>query len=269
MDQVHQIHYSKPLTAEKIFDCFNGIEKMPHLKANQMTGYHVEQLISVIQDAYIDDSEKCNRISQIEIFFMMLLKWDSMKCFHRMIKQSPELLAQLVAVIFKKDHGSVGDLSKDQDYIHNMYSIYDKAHFCPAEIDGEVDETNLEEWIKKYKDLLIENDQESLFTSTLGRVFSFSPLGDDGHEPCDAVRKMIEKYGDDKMINSYQIAVFNRRGIFSPSAGKEELRMAEEFKTNAEYLEPFYPKTAKIFYKLFESYNRESKRERMDAENGW
>lgn len=269
LDQVHQIHYSKPLTAEKIFDCFNGIEKMPHLKANQMTGYHVEQLISVIQDAYIDDPEKCNRISQIEIFFMMLLKWDSMKCFHRMIKQSPELLAQLVAVIFKKDHGSVGDLSKDQDYIHNMYSIYDKAHFCPAEIDGEVDETNLEEWIKKYKDLLIENDQESLFTSTLGRVFSFSPLGDDGHEPCDAVRKMIEKYGDDKMINSYQIAVFNRRGIFSPSAGKEELRMAEEFKTNAEYLEPFYPKTAKIFYKLFESYNRESKRERMDAENGW
>ena len=108
-----------------------------------------------------------------------------------------------------------------------------------------------------------------MFTSTLGRVFSFSPLGDDGHEPCNAVRKMIEKYGDDKMINSYQIAVFNRRGVFSPSAGKEELRMAEEYKTNAEYLEPFYPKTAKIFYKLFESYNRESKRERMDAENGW
>lgn len=80
---------------------------------------------------------------------------------------------------------------------------------------------------------------------------------------------MIEKYGDDKMINSYQIAVFNRRGIFSPSAGKEELRMAEEFKTNAEYLESLYPKTAKIFYNLFKSYKHESKIGRMDAENGW
>ena len=78
---------------------------------------------------------------------------------------------------------------------------------------------------------------------------------------------MIEKYGDDKMINSYQVAVFNRRGVFSPTAGKEELSMAEEFKANAEYLEPLYPKTAKIFYGLFESYNRESKQERIDAEN--
>ena len=269
LDQIHQIHYRKPLTAEKIFDCFNGIEKIPHSQANQMTGYHVEQLISVVQDAYIDDTEKCNRISQIEIFFMNLMKWDNMKCFHRMIKQSPELLANLVAVIFKKDHGSKDDLLNNQEYINNMYSIYDKAHFCPAEIDGEVDETNLEEWVKKYKNLLIENDQESLFTITLGRLFSFSPLGDDGHEPCYAVRKMIEKYGDENMINSYQIAVFNRRGVFSPSAGKEEMSMAEEFKNNAEYLESLYPKTANIFYKLFESYNHESKRERMDAEIGW
>ncbi|MDU1028769.1 MAG: hypothetical protein E7A50_04675 [Clostridiales bacterium] len=269
LDQVHQIHYRRPLSAEKIFDCFSGIEKMPYSRANQMTSYHIEQLISVIQDAYIDDSEKCNRISQIEIFFMGLLEWDNMKCFHRIIKQSPELLAQLVAVIFKKDHGSTDNLLKDQKYLYNMYSIYDKAHFCPAEIGGEVDETNLEDWIKKYKDLLIENDQESLFTSTLGRVFSFSPLGDDGHEPCNAVRKMIEKYGDDKMINSYQIAVSSRRGLSSPSAGKEELKIANEFKKNAEYLESLYPKTATIFYNLFEHYKRESKIERLDAENGW
>lgn len=269
LDQIHQIHYRKPLTAEKILDCFDDIEKMPHSYANQMTGYHVEQLIGVIQEAYIDNPEKCIRISHIEIFFMNLLEWENMKCFHRMIRLSPELLAQLVAGVFKKDHASPDDQPKDQTYIHNMYTIYDKAHFCPAEVNGEVLEEDLEHWVEDYKRLLRENDQESLFTSTLGRVFSFSPLSEDGHEPCDAVRKMIEKYGDDKMISSYQVAVFNRRGIFSPSAGREELRMAEEYKKNAEYLEPLYPKTAKIFYGLFESYKRESERERMDAENGW
>ena len=72
---------------------------------------------------------------------------------------------------------------------------------------------------------MIDNDQESLFTVTLGRLFSFSPLGEDEHEPCEAVRKMIEKYGDDKMISRYQTAVYNRRGVFSPSAGKEELKI--------------------------------------------
>ena len=186
-----------------------------------------------------------------------------------MIKQSPELFAQLVEVVFKKDHGTIENHLKDQTYIHNMYKIYEKAQFCPAESNGEVSEDQLEQWIERYRQLLIANDQESLFTVTLGRLFSFSPLGIDGHEPCEAVRKMIEKYGDDKMNSRYRVAVYNRRGVFSPSAGKAELRMAEEFKENARYLEPYYPKTAKIFYGLYEIYKNESERERMDAENGW
>ena len=56
------------------------------------------------------------------------------------------------------------------------------------------------------------------------------------------------------MINSYQVAVFNRRGGFSPSAGKTELKMALDFKDNAEYLNPDYPKTARIFYNLYKDY---------------
>ena len=268
LDQLSLIHYRTPLTAKKIFESFDDIEEMPRGELDQMTIYHVEQLICVIQDAFIDDLEKCNRISRIEIFFMNILDWDQMKCFKRTIKQSPEIFAQIVGIAFKKDHMLTENEPKDSVYIDNMYTLYDMAHFCPAELNGEVDEEKLEQWVEQYKKLLIINDQESLFSSTLGRLISFSPLSEDGHEPCNAVRRIIEKYGDDNMINSYQIAVFNRRGVYSPSAGKEELLMAEHFKKNAEYLEPQYPKTAKIFYRLSESYSHESEQERMNAENG-
>ena len=269
LDHVHRIHYQNSLSAEQIYECFEDIESMQCSDGNQMTSYHVEQLMNVIQEAYIDDPPKCIRIAHLEIMFMNLLDWKNMKCFHHMIKQSPELFAQLVEVVFKKDHDTLENHSKDQKYIHNMYTIYKKAQFCPAESNGAVFEEQLEQWIERYRQLLITNDQESLFTVTLGRLFSFSPLGTDGHEPCEAVRKMIEKYGDDKMSNCYQVSVYNRRGVFSPSAGKAELRMAEEFKENAQYLEPYYPKTANIFYRLYETYKKESERERMDAENGW
>ena len=268
LDQIYRFHYRKPLPSERILEYFDGIEKMPQSDLTQMTNYHVEQLISLIQDAYKDDVEKCIRISHIELIFMNMLKWENMKCFHRMIKQSPELLAQLVEVVFKKDCVSDDEQPKNPTTIKNMYRIYDKAHFCPAENNGEVDKDELERWIENYRQLLIENNQESLFTMTLGRLFSFSPIGDDGHEPCESVRKMIEKYGDDKMISMYQMEVYNRRGVFSPSAGKEEMGMAEEFKANAQYLEPDYPKTAKIFYGLYKTYKKESTRERMEAENG-
>ena len=268
LDQIQGIHYRNSLSAEQIYECFEDIESMPYSGGNQMTSYHVEHLISVIQEAYIDEPKKCIRIAHLEIFFINLLDWKNMKCFRHMIKQSPELFAQLIEGVFKKDHDTVENHLKET-YAHNMHMIYEKAQFCPAESNGQVSEDKLEQWIEKYKQLLIMNDQESLFTVTLGRLFSFSPLGADGHEPCETVRKMIEKYGDDMLNRRYQTAVYNRRGVFSPSAGKEELRMAEKFRENAQYLEPYYPKTAKIFYGLYETYKKESERERMDAENGW
>lgn len=263
--QLYQIHYRKKLSAEIIFDCFSDIEKMPISQDNKIISYYVERLISVIQEAFIENIDKCNRISQIEIFFGGILEWENMKCLQRINKMSPDFIVQLINVIFKKDNNSADHLIMDNWGFY--YSIYNKAHFCPAEVDGKVDENNLEDWVKEFRVLLIENNQESLFTGILGRLFSFSPLGKDGHEPCEAVRRMIEKYGDEDMTNSYQCEVINRRGVFAFSAGKEELEIAEGFKKNAEYLELIYPKTAKIFYNLYKSYEKQSKIARIDAEN--
>ena len=174
----------------------------------------------------------------------------------------------MVAGLYKKDHESKEARKPDEQYWHNMYTVYDKAHFCPAEENGEVDEEKLQQWIEKFRILLEQNDQSSLFGSMMGRLFSFSPIGKDGHEPCEAVRTVIENNSDDKMRSSYEISVFNRRGAYSPSAGKEEMRIAEAFRANAEYLRFRYPETAKIFYSLYDNYKRESERERMEAENG-
>lgn len=267
--QMYCLHHESPLSAREIFSYMERIEEMPHAQNNQMTGYYMEQFLGIIQKEFLYDDEKCWRISQLEIYFMNLLEGDNMKCFHHMIKKSPELFAQLISGLYKRDHEPKEACKVNEQYIHNMYTVYDKAHFCPAEENGEVKEENLRQWVEKFRTLLEQNDQSSLFGSMMGRLFAFSPMGKDGHEPCEAVRILIEDYSDDRMLSSYESAVYNRRGVYSPSAGKEEMRMAEAFKANAEYLNPRYPETAKIFYSLHDRYKRESERERMEAENGW
>ena len=47
-------------------------------------------------------------------------------------------------------------------------------------------------------------------------------FGKDKLYPCEAVRASIEKYADENMISEYKIAMFNQRGVFSFSAGREE-----------------------------------------------
>lgn len=266
--QLYCLHHDTPLSAGELFSYMEGIEWMPHNQNGQMTDYYIRQFLEIMQKEFLYDNEKCLRISRIEILFMNFLDWDSMKCFHYLIKKSPEVFAQLVAGLYKKDHEPKEASKLDKQYWHNMYTIYDKAHFCPAEENGEVEEGKLRQWVEGFRNLLEQNDQSSLFGFMMGRLFAFSPVGKDGYEPCEAVRAVIEDYSDDEILSSYESAIYNGRGVYSPTAGKEEMQMAEAFKANAEYLNLRYPETAKIYYSLYDRYKRESERERMEAENG-
>lgn len=267
--QLIVINYSEQLQPQELFTYFDDIEEMRVLPSEAIDTYDVKQLLEPLQKEYIDDVEKSIRISQIEMLFMRLLEWNDMKCFNKMIKSSAKLMADLVSIVFKKDNNAHDSIdSKSDAYVTNMYSLFDKAHFCPTEENNAVDEVKLEKWVEEFRTLLTRNNQASLFTGILGRLFSYSPIDEDGHEPCVAVRKMIEKYGDDKLKNKYIYAVFDRRGVYSPSAGREETRMSEAFRENGRFLEAKYPKTASIFTGLADLYQREAIREREEAENG-
>ncbi|MDU5460106.1 hypothetical protein [Anaerococcus vaginalis] len=270
ISQIFYINYNRKITVDKIFDCLKDIGTIAISKNNQLACYHAQELISLLQNAYIDDLKKCEIISKIELYLMAnnLLELKDMICFQRMFKEFPEILSDIVSVIFGKDK-ELGLAKYNNKYFQYLIIIYQNANFCPTEKNGIVVEEELDLWIKKYKELLNKNNQGSYFTKTLGRFLAFSPIGEDGYEPCNAVRQMIEKYGDNELINAYESSIYNRRGIYIFSGGKEEIEIANNFKRNAQYLESLYPKTAQIYYDLYERYKYESIQERLDAEIGF
>ena len=127
----------------------------------------------------------------------------------------------------------------------------------------------MQAWTDKFKILLAESRQSNLYSSLMGRLFAFSPKGKDGYEPCEAVRCVIERDADDSFIREYRTAIFNKRGGFTPDAGKSERRIAEKYRDNADFLSMKYPKTAEIYYGLAKEYEIYSKEERVEAENGY
>jgi hypothetical protein len=258
-------------STDVLFEYISGVEKMDRSQDNQMIEYYLKNLLMPLQNAYTNNQEKCMQIARIEISFLNVLDWSEMKCFHASIKRNPEVFSDIVSLIFRHQGDDEKRFLSDEEltYINNIYRLYDKAKFCPAEENGQVDVQRLEEWIKRFQLLLENSRQENLFGYLLGRLFSFSPSGKDAHKPCEAVRLMIENYADDSMIDEYRISVFNERGIHSPSAGKSELQIAEKFKENADFLSIKYPKTAEIYYGLYRQYKSEADRERERAENGW
>lgn len=87
--------------------------------------------------------------------------------------------------------------------------------------------------------------------------------------PCEAVRELIEEIYDEKLKSAYVIAEENKRGVYTPDAGKTELEMSRAYKENADKLRIIYPKTAMIYDALSDSYKLQADSERKYAEDEW
>lgn len=248
-----------------------GINKMSMNDDIARVKWYLKELLKPLQEYYIDDEEKADKIAEIEIAFFNILQWQNMRCFQKEIKRAPDLYAELVSIIYRKDGEDVQKEQTEEEKRHTeiLYKLFSMAHFCPAEKDGVVDAHELEQWIEDFKALLKHNHQSSLFGFLTGRLWVYSPVGKDGHYPCEAVRNVIEQYPDDDMKSEYRVGLYNKRGVFSPSAGRDERVLAQGYKDNADYLSLKYPVTASVFYELYRIYMADAESERGRAENGY
>lgn len=232
----------------------------------QLTSYHFKNLLTVLQTSFIE-TMYCERVALIELPFRGLLDISDMKCFLNCLENSPRLLIDIVAIIFKNDDGkSLIENGLDQTQISNVFSLYYDLKFCPARQEKFVDRERLVCWIQELKEGLDRNNQNRLFGMILGKILSASPVGQDGYYPGEAIREAIEMFGDQHLENEYVASIYNSRGGFTPTGGDEERAMAKRYKENADAIRLKSPKTAKIFDQLYECYLYEADSERESEE---
>ena len=257
----------KKIPVEQLYSAFVLCPKLSLSSPDSMFGYNLENILKLLQKKYLKDNEKCPVIAQIEWFFRNILNWEQMKCMQFSMKIDPTIYAQLVYIIYKNDSEEPFD-EKKAELATRFYTVFEKAKFCPAEIQGKVDYAELEGWIQKFKDILIQQKQERLWAHLIGRLLAYSPIGEDGFSPCESVRKIIEKYYSDELKNSFSTAEYNKRGAHFVDAGRSELLLSEKYQKNAEALQNQYPYTAEIYFSLSRIYRADAVRERELAENG-
>ena len=232
----------------------------------QLSSYHIKNLLSVLQTSFLN-TKYCERVALLELPFRGMLDISDMKCFLNCLENSPRLLLDIVAIIFRDDDGNtVGENNFDQTQISNVFSLYYNLKFCPARQGAFVDREKLMCWIQDLQEGLDRNNQNRLFGMILGKMLSASPVGQDGYYPAESIREAIEMFGDQHLENEYVASICNSRGVYSPTGGDEERAMAKRYKENAEAIRTKSPKTAKIFDQLCERYLYEADSERESEE---
>ncbi|NFD83133.1 trypsin-like peptidase domain-containing protein [Clostridium botulinum] len=244
---------------------FNTIKRI-----DQMTDYYIDEIMDIIASNFEGQYDKYYEIMSVEMFFRGIIEWEKMKCTQHIFKKNPDFYAQIIDLIYLHEGEKKGSRTTEQSNIsQNLFGFYYKALFCPCENNGDIDLNELKEWVKNFKDKLDEQKQSKLLGDELGRLFAYSPVGNDGYYPHESVREIIEELADERLRNSYVITERNKRGVYSPDAGKTEKEIALKYKENADQIRILYSESAKIYDELYKSYYYDSEAERRRAEDEW
>lgn len=257
---------SKVFNAKEILSIMESLHSLEAGAISSMASYSLKEILTILQHEFYD-TEECMRVAKLEINYRDLLEWQDMLCFKRCLELSPKLFAEMISIAYKKDEGEEQEQKAyDERFISSIYSLFYNAEFCPAESNGKVDKEGLFAWIEEFKELLKKQHQTKLFTYFLGRIFAYSPKGEDGYYPQEAIRDAIQQYGDQSLESEYVCCVFNQRGVFSPTGGAEERELANKYKRNADAVRTRYPKVATIYDQLCERYLYDADSERESEE---
>ena len=198
---------------------FSSFVKMKNMHSSSpvssMFSYYFKHVDEMLYNHYIDrDNQKCNELASLEWALRSALEWHDMICLQYVMKEDPTFYAQLIDLLYKHDDEDKREQTEDRAKITNrIFNGFNKAEFCPAERNGSVDYSELKQWIEKFKELLKNQRQERLFDHFIGRLLAYSPLGEDGYKPCEAVRAIIEEYFSENLKSSYVIATYNKRSV--------------------------------------------------------
>ena len=261
-------HSRKMLQPVQIYEYIMKIHELHSNSRDTMTVYYLQEILNIVQNSFLNEVEMCKKIAELEWYCRNILEWEQMKCTQYMMKLYTTIYASIVKIIYKTDEKDEID-EKKANLVNKIYDGFKKAKFCPAEKNGKVKYEEIREWLEEFKKLLITQKQDRLFDRIIGRLLSYSPLGEDGYMPCEAVRKIIEENFSESLKNSYLIAEENKRGVHTVDAGKSEMILYEKYKSNAEALQNKYPRTADIYFALSDFYKEQAEWERKRAEDEW
>lgn len=205
-------------------------------------------------------------IAQLELSYIKTFNLEfEPKCLIDLIFDSPETYFELLTSAFYSDEGENKDKSKSKNHFAEIaYTVLERIRRIPGySVENKtIDETKFKQWINATTVLANRNKYTTAHDVVLGKILSYSPNGSDGIWPAECVRYVLENSHSETLKNQFIIEKKNQRGIYTMTAGKEEEKIAIDYKIQADKLQLFYPFTAAILLKISDDYHNQAEYER-------
>lgn len=249
--------------------CVRALKELAENEKSVLQADHHKliETIKHLQESPDIDSED---MVWIEFQFLRLLDRFSIGApifLERKLATDPRSFHEAITICFRSEHESDKQKETDEKESKRIEHIFQLLHDWktpPGSTSRDkIDETVLVEWIREVKRLCIESGHWPIAQQTIGHTFAFHPAGLDGMLLANpAAAKVLDTSEFEDMRTGFRLALFNERGVYGFTQGKEELEIAKKYRDYAaKYDAAKFTLIAATLYSLAESYEREAERE--------
>mgnify|MGYP001206624850 CR=1 FL=1 len=251
-------------------------------KTTNMVSYYIEELLEIVQknNEISMESKQMLEWQYIDIITSPYSRIRPISLLNEM-SRNPEYFVDVLGLIYKpnlvneEQHGDEKDESKIDDSIiqriaKNAYYLLESWDLIPgANEDGKIDFNKLKDWIEAVLKVSKERGYYEIALIKIGKVLSYSPSELNGQWPCDAVCKILELYNNDIINLNFKLGLENQRGFTGRGlyeGGVQERVLVEKYEKLAVMLQDKYPFVVVLLKDIAMDYEREAKREDIEAE---
>jgi hypothetical protein len=235
--------------------------------------YEIQVLIEYLQS--FEDIDEA-RLAQIEWVYVQIFKHSKIKPI-TLIKElfnNPSFFVQLICYMYRSNppiEGEFSDIEPEQLKLmaENADCLLDMVDNIPGEQTGEIDVDHLHHWVDKAREEVRKKNRSAIGDQTIGKLLSYSPVGNDGVWPHEAIRDLIEKYESKDLDLGIHIGLMNQRGVTSRDVregGEQERRLEAYYRQQAEKIQYSWPRTSALLRRIADDFSRQAKMEDLEVE---
>ncbi len=272
------VHYNRPLVAIR---CIYG---MKHRKKSNTPDVTVRALLAAVnskenigsRDTHVilelikalqdDPNTNVDDLLKVEWAYLPLFEHRqgvSPKLLEQRLAEEPGFFCEVIRLIYRSKKEETSEkVPTEQETIAatNAYRLLSIWKTPPGyQKDGSVDGNALAAWLETVKTECRETGHFEVAMAMVGQVLIHTPPDPDGLWIHHSAAEALSGKDAQNMRNGFKTALYNSRGVHFSSAGKEEMALAEKYRTKAEEVEVRgYHRLADSLRELADSYERDS-----------
>ncbi len=232
---------------------------------SSMLSHEIAEVIRALQE---DPNVSVDDLFRIEWIFLRLLDRNTggpPRLLEKMLSEKPEFYCEVIRTVYrsKNEEETVEPTELQKNMASNAYHLLHYWRKPPGIVeDGSFDGDRLNRWVKFVKEESAKTGHFEVAMHRLGYVLIYAPPDPDGLWIHNAAASILNEKDTDMIRDGFRNGQFNSRGVYTGTGGKEELKIAENYKSRADELEAKgFHRLAATIRELAKAYEHESERE--------